>query len=239
MFILSTPLSSSPILSRSPSIKTGLYDHLPRKSISPLKNCVRNHTSPRNKSLKNNFLSEKSQWSITPYGRVDHNLINQYPPKPTVDKEICPPEPIPPPYYDIPSTSHITYIPSSPPSPIKILPSKKGKEPCISITPQNSPVSSPINFVGSDIDFLLSKKSLELHPLTIHKPDKPTSPHISPNSAKNITVRRKHNRGSRHFRGKKEMSSIEIRDLSLIDIPIIDLSTNGPLRESQLENRPS
>ena len=44
----------------------------------------------------------------------------------------------------------------------------------VSATPLNSPVSSPTNLYDNDLDFLLSKKSLELEPLTIHKPRKPS-----------------------------------------------------------------
>lgn len=117
-------------------------------------------------------------------------------------------------------------------------PSEKGKEPYVSATPLNSPTSSPTKSVGSDLDYLLSKKSRELQPLTIHKPGKPSPPHISPSSAKNITVRRKNNRGSRHFRGRMDSASRGVHSLFLIDVPIIDLSENNPLRASMAEKNP-
>lgn len=112
----------------------------------------------------------------------------------------------------------------------------KGKNPCISVTPPNSLVISPANYVGSELDLLSKKKSLELCPLIIHKPGSVSSPHISPNSACNITVIRKQNRGSRHFRGRGENPN---KDHSLIDIFIIDLSNIGPLGASQAEAGPS
>lgn len=102
----------------------------------------------------------------------------------------------------------------------------------VSATPLNSPISSPSNSISSDLDYLLSKKSLELRPLTIHKPGNPSSPQISPNSVKNITVRRKNNRGSRHFRGRVNGYGRGIRNLYLVDMSIIDMMEEGPLRAS-------
>lgn len=96
----------------------------------------------------------------------------------------------------------------------------KGKEPLVTITPFNSQESFPVNKYDSDIEFFLSKKSLELEPLTIHKPNSPASLFISPNSAKNIMVRKKNNKGSRHFRGRMTVSEHGVRNLSLIDVPI-------------------
>jgi len=84
--------------------------------------------------------------------------------------------------------------------------------------------------VGSDLDFLLRKKTLDLLPLTIHKPTLPVSPHISHTSARNISVRRKQNRGSIHFHGRKNNPINTSMDHFLIDIPITNLSSHGPLR---------
>lgn len=129
--------------------------------------------------------------------------------------------------------SHPIMISSSSPTPNKNpLPSSKGKEPWVAATPFNSPESSPVNKYDSNIDFLLSEKCLELEPLTIHKPNSPASPFISPNSAKNITVRKKHNGGSRHFRGRMIVSEHGVRNLSLIDVPIHDSTDLQPFRAS-------
>jgi len=59
---------------------------------------------------------------------------------------------------------------SSPPLDQSLLFHIKGKEPCVSVTPVDSPASSPVNPYDGDLDLLLNRKSLELEPLTIHKP---------------------------------------------------------------------
>lgn len=133
-----------------------------------------------------------------------------------------------------------TIVISSPSPPHKkgADPSIKEKEAMISATSLNSPVSSPSNLVDSDIDFLLSKKSLELEPLTIHRPRNTSPLFISPDSASNITARRKNNRGSRHFRGRAEGAAKGVRNLSLVDVPIIDMTENRPLRARAAEKSP-
>lgn len=129
--------------------------------------------------------------------------------------------------------SHPVIFSSSSSSPRKILPSHtKGKEPLDAATALNSPVLSPSNLFDSDLDFLLSKKSLELEPMTIHKPHNPSSPFISPNFAKNIIVRKKHNSGSRHFRGRTIFADGGVRNLSLVDVPISVSTESRPLRAS-------
>lgn len=189
-------------------------------------------------------------------------IFKLFPPPPPQEPIQCFEVPLPPQFphpESIPhSISHITYVPSTAPSPnINSSHNKgKGKEivfgmsplsnmekmfgpiwkprmknrntPCPYVTPINSPIASPTNSVGSDLDMLLKKSSLGLSPLTIHKLGSASSPLISPNSARNITVRRKHNRGTRHFRGRSVVSSRNL-DHSLIDIPIIELSDNGSL----------
>jgi len=124
------------------------------------------------------------------------------------------------------------FISSSSPSRTIHPPSSKGKEPISAVTPANSPSSSPVNLFDSDIDLLLCHKSLELEPLTIHKPYGRASPTISPASAKNITVRKKSRGGSRHFRGRSHIPECGVRNLSLVDVPIYDMSSpqSQPLR---------
>lgn len=140
------------------------------------------------------------------------------------------------PYLIKKNSKEVFIIQSSSPSPIKNnTPPKKGKEIMITATPVNSPTSSPTNSIRSDLDFLLSKKSLELKALTIHKPKIQRSPQISPNSSSNITVRRKNNRGSRHFRGRGEGTGRGVCNLSLIDVLIIVMIDERPLRESMAE----
>lgn len=106
-------------------------------------------------------------------------------------------------------------------------------DPLTAPTAVNSPISSPTNSIGSDLDYLLNKRSIDLKPLTFHKPDNHISAKVSPKSANNITMRRKNNRGSRHFRGRGDASGRGISNLSLIDIPIIDMSDDRPLRASK------
>lgn len=150
------------------------------------------------------------------------------PPKePYADLVVPNPNPIPRPAIGKESL-HIQT--SSLPHNLNSAPGDHGIESRISPTPANSPNSSPINTIGSDLDYLLSKKSLDLKPLTVHKPEIPKSPKISPSSAINITVRRKNNRGSRHFRGRGVVTECCIRNLSLVDIPITDISEDRPLR---------
>lgn len=132
--------------------------------------------------------------------------------------------------------SHPIPISSSSPSPRKT-PSvnQKGKEPMVSPTPYNSPSDSPINRADSDIDFLLQQNPSLLEPLTVHKPSFLT---ISPNSARNITTRKKHKGGSRHFRGRPTASDLRVSNLSLVDVPILEPPASQPLRASSA-GRPS
>jgi len=48
-------------------------------------------------------------------------------------------------------------------------------------------------------------------------------------------VRRKNGRGSRHFRGRGEGAGRVIRNLSLIDVPIVDMADERPHRENIVE----
>lgn len=79
---------------------------------------------------------------------------------------------------------------------------------------------------------MLNKESLELEPLTIHKPGPSHMPSISPDSARNITVLKKVRGGIRHFRGRTVVSNEGIRNLSLVEIPILEVSESRPLRAS-------
>jgi len=97
-------------------------------------------------------------------------------------------------------------------------------------SPTASPLHSPSNSIDNDIDLLLQKDSLHMYPLTIHKPRNSSSPIISPNSMKNITVRHKYNKGSRHFRGQNGTRCLNYQESSLIDIPISNFSESRPLR---------
>jgi len=126
----------------------------------------------------------------------------------------------------------ITISSSSPPPDQSLLSHIKGKEPCVLVTPVNSPVSSPVNPYDNDLDFLLNQKSLELEPLTIHKPRNQASPFISPDSAKNITIRKKSRGGNKHFRGRTIVTDRGVRNLSLVDVPIYDMPDSQPLRAS-------
>jgi len=127
------------------------------------------------------------------------------PPEPFQEKELPSPSPIPHPLLDSPSASHITYISSSSPYPsntksapqgnarlppvlISSNPNKaftdlKGKAPCLSVTPLNSPASSPTNSFECDLDIILKRESINILPLTIHKPQMSPSPSINPTSA--------------------------------------------------------
>jgi len=109
----------------------------------------------------------------------------------------------------------------------------KGKEKNGGPTPLNSPSSSPVNHLDSNLDYLLNNESLNLEPLTIHKPGSNHTPSISPDSARNITVRKKSRGGSRHFRGRTIVSNEGIRNLSLVEIPILEVSEPQPLRASR------
>jgi len=128
--------------------------------------------------------------------------------------------------HDVPSTSHITYVPT--PSPPRFNNWPQG--PVNSLTPPNLPLASPTNSVGSDLDFLLQRKTLDLCTLTIHKPSRSSSPHISPNSAGNTMVRRKKNHGSRHFWGRPRPIPLNSPiDRFLVDVPIADVPTSPTL----------
>lgn len=118
-------------------------------------------------------------------------------------------------------------------SPILIASTLEDKGATPLIHPSSS--KSPTNSIGSDLDILLSKKSLELAPPTIHKPPAPISPRISPSSAMNITVRKKDKRGITHFRGRGLVSDCCFRNLSLVDVPIFDIPVNGPLRAEKVD----
>lgn len=153
------------------------------------------------------------------------------------DHEVHNPPPIPPPDINRSNdilTNHSSLFPYESCSQIG-----KDKEILISHTPVNSPNSSPTNSIGSDLDLFLSKKLLELKALTIHKPGSKESPFISPKSASNIIVRRKNGRGSRHFRGRGESAGRGFRNLSLIDVPIVDMNDERPLRACKAEKLPN
>lgn len=155
--------------------------------------------------------------------------------EPTLDHEIPCPRLIPHPLYE--TINENLFNPSSTPSQNnKNLSSDRGKEIMVSPTPANSRASSPLNSIGSDLDFLLNQKSLQLKELTIHKPISQPSPQISPKSAINITVRRKTKGGSRHFRGRGEGKGI--RNLSLVEVSIIDMTEDRPLRACKVGNSP-
>lgn len=150
-------------------------------------------------------------------------------PEPSNDDAV--PSPVPMMIKDFSFGSIPMPISSSPPSPNKnILSHIKGKVPCPSVTPVNSPTSSPINQIDSDLDFLLSRKSLELEPLTIHKPRFQASPLISPDSAKNITVWKKSRGGNTHFRGRTTITKSRVGNLSLTEVHIYGLLDPQPLR---------
>lgn len=183
-----------------------------------------------------------------------------YPPEPSPRVAIKSPIPVPHPISNLNSTPIITHIPFSSSSPVYVGSVSmdkspfsnnhhvtshtdksvlKGKALVILVTPPNLPISFPTNSIGSDLDLLLQRELLLLHPLTIHKPRKFSSPVISPTLAGNITVRRKQNRGSRHFRERKDMSKIDLQESSLVDIPISNLVASGPLRASMPGDRAS
>lgn len=128
--------------------------------------------------------------------------------------------------------SHPIQISSSSPTPVKLpFGLLKGKDPLLSPSPFNSPAASLVNKFDSDIDLLLYRNSSVLEPLTIHKPSLPSYPSISPNSTKNITVRKKQRGGSCHFRGRSIASEFGVRNLSLVEVPILVSSESQPLRE--------
>lgn len=156
------------------------------------------------------------------------------PPEPPLDNPVESPSPVPNDICPSRKKDSILIIPSSSSSPAKYdhyspnRSASKGKAPMSMASPSATPLNSPSNSIGSDIDMLLQKDSLHLLPLTIHKPHHSSSPVISPNSAKNITVRRKNNKGSRHFRGRGGSRSLNYQESSLIDIPILNYSESGP-----------
>lgn len=63
-----------------------------------------------------------------------------------------------------------------------------------------------------------------------HKPRHSSSPVISPNSAKKITIRPKNNKGPRHFRGRWGSRSLNYQESSFIDISISKYSESGPFK---------
>ena len=91
-------------------------------------------------------------------------------------------------------------------------------------------LESPANNPDSDLDILFNRSSLDLEPLTIHKPMGSPIQHISPNSARNITVRKKSKGGSRHFRGRSIASAQGVRNLSLVEVPVLESPEFQPLR---------
>lgn len=147
------------------------------------------------------------------------------PPIPEQPEENTVPSPPPMNAADFVVGSHPIQISSSSPSPMG-----KGKEQQLSPTPFNSPASSPLNEPNSDIDFLLNRQPSILEPLTIHKPSFPI---ISPDSAKNITVRKKNRGGSRHFRGQSTATELGVINFPLIDVPVLESPLPQPLRASQ------
>ena len=90
--------------------------------------------------------------------------------------------------YETPTSSHIIYAPAlSPPHFTHPSPGSR-----TSPTSPISPLVSPTNSVGSNLDFLLQRN-------TIHKPLGSSFPHISPSLAGNITVCKKQNHDNKHF----------------------------------------
>ena len=106
----------------------------------------------------------------------------------------------------------------------------KGKVNVPSPTPYNSPEGSPVNIPDSDLDSLLQRYPSLLEPLSIHKPTSHSFPSISPNSAKNITTRKKKKGDSRHFRGRTIGPDLEVANLSLVEIPVLDSIGSQSLR---------
>lgn len=129
--------------------------------------------------------------------------------------------------YDAISLTHVTYIPSPLPPYESQLPPVTGPRPFT----HTSPISSPTNTVDSDIDFLLSKNTLDFHNLTIHKPHKFPSPHIIPTLVDNITVCQNHNKDSRHFREHPQPLPFSSSDPhALFDVPIASSNLPWALR---------
>jgi len=147
----SSPIGLSPIVSGGLPMESPHSENIDRISS------FLNRDDPRLPSDKNSIPQSPrdSRKSSSPKWQKSNNYICKHPPEPPADNAISPPIPIPHPYHYLPSISHVTYIPSSSPSPKQK--SDHGKEPCVSVTPINSPTSSP-NTVGSDLDFLLKKK---------------------------------------------------------------------------------
>lgn len=106
----------------------------------------------------------------------------------------------------------------------------KGKGVAPTPTPPNSPVHSPVNKSDSDLDLFLLRNPSVLEPLTIHKPSFPPFPSISPDFARNITVRKKQRGGSRHFRGRSIATDLGITNLSLVEVPILESTGTQSLR---------
>lgn len=122
--------------------------------------------------------------------------------------------------------------PSTPSSPRSPPPnaSVKGKEPASVPSPGIPPSRSTLNALDSDVVLFIQRNPLAFEPLTIHKP--PGSS-ISPNSACNITVRKKKKGDSRHFRGRTIASDLGITNLSLVEVPISESDAPQPLRASK------
>lgn len=189
------------------------------------------NSNPLNLSQILNPLPESSRRLVSSSFKLSRPFLCSPPLEPNDNKEVPPPPQSVQPLTKFSVGSQtIVFSSSSPPLKKGVAPSRKGKEAMISATPLNSLASSPSNLFDSDIDLLLNKKSLELAPLTIHKPRNPLPPFISPDSTRNITVRRKNNRGSRHFRGRAEDADKGVRNMSLVDIPIMDMTKKRPLR---------
>lgn len=189
------------------------------------------HLMPQEPSLEPESRPESSDKASCP--SIIKNAPIHCPLIPEPKEDIAVPSPTTFHFKDFIVGSHPILISSSSPTLEKSVPmSSKGKEPVVAATPYNFPISSPVNTYDSDLDFLLSRKSLKLEPLTIHKPNNPASPFISPNSVRNITIRKKHNGGSRHFRGRTIVTNSGVRNLSLVDVPIYDMTATQPLRAS-------
>lgn len=139
----------------------------------------------------------------------------------------------PPPIIDSAVGSVPIPISSSSPLPRQAANKGKGIAP-VGPTPPNSPFSSPVNLFDNDLDLLHTRASLQLEPLTIHKPGL-RLPVISPESGKNITVRRKGQGSSRHFGVR---TNDAIRNLSLVEVPVIEDSPSQPLRACKAANSP-
>lgn len=151
---------------------------------------LRPFLSPRNHKSSSTIFSRSNSM-----GNLLNSVSNVFPsqpppPQPSPDIPIISPSPIPKENtillnFSSSSSSptrsgHVTHILSpstiTPHPPIVSHKSSKGKAPLISISPRSSPIQSPTNALGNDLDMLLQRESLSLLPLTIDKPRMSTSP---------------------------------------------------------------